>query len=190
MNEVVRTLRWTPAAGGETLRLLQQVWLGTNGLGGIASGTLAGVPTRRYLGLLIAALPAPLGRLVMYNHLTEQLEFGDGNVARIGGEQNHIDDLDIHGCDYLTEFRLEMGLPVWRYQIGEVVIEKQIFMPHMQNTVLVVFRLLQGSDAVRLQLQPSFLFCLLVVCVCFVLLWFFLLLVCVVFFLFCVVLVL
>ena len=158
MNEVVRTLRWTPAAGGETLRLLQQEWLVTNGLGGFASGTLAGVPTRRYHGLLIAALPAPLGRLVMFNHLTEELEFGDGTVARIGGEQHHIDDLDIHGCDYLTEFRLEMGLPVWRYQIGEVVIEKQIFMPHMQNTVHVVYRLLQGSDAVRLQLQPSFQF--------------------------------
>src|SRR3569833_2649980 len=133
MNEVVRTLRWTPAAGGETLRLLQQVWLGTNGLGGIASGTLAGVPTRRYLGLLIAALPAPLGRLVMFNHLTEELEFGDGTVARIGGEQHHIDDLDIHGCDYLTEFRLEKKQPKKQNQIGEVVIEKQIFMPRGRN---------------------------------------------------------
>ena len=44
-------------------------WLVTNGLGGYASGTVAGVPTRRYHGLLIAALPAPLGRAMMLNHL-------------------------------------------------------------------------------------------------------------------------
>lgn len=44
-------------------------WLVTNGLGGYASGTIAGVVTRRYQGLLIASLPAPLGRMVMLNHL-------------------------------------------------------------------------------------------------------------------------
>ena len=41
--------------------LLTREWLVTNGLGGYASGTVAGVATRRYHGLLIAALPAPLG---------------------------------------------------------------------------------------------------------------------------------
>ena len=44
-------------------------WLVTNGLGGYASGTVAGVVTRRYHGILVAALPAPLGRMVMLNHL-------------------------------------------------------------------------------------------------------------------------
>ena len=48
-------------------------WLVTNGLGGYASGTVAGVVTRRYHGLLVAALPAPLGRYVMLNHLLERV---------------------------------------------------------------------------------------------------------------------
>ena len=44
-------------------------WLVTNGLGGFASATVSGEITRRYHGFLIAALPAPLGRIVMLNDL-------------------------------------------------------------------------------------------------------------------------
>ena len=59
----------------------------TNGLGGYASGTVAGAATRRYHGLLIAALPAPLGRTMMLNHLTEQLRLPDGTLVRFGGAE-------------------------------------------------------------------------------------------------------
>jgi predicted glycogen debranching enzyme len=55
----------------------------------------------------------------------------------------------------LTEFRLEAGLPVWRYQIGNIVIEKQIFMRRHQNTVHVIYRMVEGRDTVRLKLMPS-----------------------------------
>src|SRR6476659_1442748 len=48
-------------------------WLVTNGLGGYAAGTVAGVMTRRYHGLLVASLPVPLGRTVMLNHLLERV---------------------------------------------------------------------------------------------------------------------
>jgi glycogen debranching enzyme len=40
-------------------------WLIENGLGGYASATIAGAITRRYHGFLIAAQPAPLGRMVV-----------------------------------------------------------------------------------------------------------------------------
>jgi len=46
--------------------LLTREWLVTNGLGGFGSGTVSGAVTRRYHGLLVAALPAPLGRCVMW----------------------------------------------------------------------------------------------------------------------------
>ena len=59
----------------------------TNGLGGYASGTVAGVITRRYHGLLIAALPAPLGRMVMLSHVAEQFRFADGRRVEIGGRE-------------------------------------------------------------------------------------------------------
>ena len=50
---------------------LTHEWLVTNALGGYASGTVAGVATRRYHGLLVAALPAPLGRVMMLNQVAE-----------------------------------------------------------------------------------------------------------------------
>ena len=60
-------------------------WIVTNGLGGYASGTVCGVPTRRYHGLLIAALPAPLGRTMMLNQLNERLGLPDGTTRPLGG---------------------------------------------------------------------------------------------------------
>src|SRR5688572_28364399 len=58
-------------------------WLVTNGLGGYASGTLSGVATRRYHGLLVSALPAPYGRTVTLCHLLEQFRLPDGKLIRI-----------------------------------------------------------------------------------------------------------
>jgi predicted glycogen debranching enzyme len=59
------------------------------------------------------------------------------------------------GTAVLTEFRLEAGLPVWRYYAAGAVIEKRLFMPYGQNTVHVVYELLSGCDRARLALRPS-----------------------------------
>ena len=122
-------------------------WLVTNGLGGYASGTVSGVVTRRYHGLLIAALPAPYGRVVMLSHLWDRVRLPDRTVAVLSGEE-----LD---RDHLADFRLDTGLPVWRYEVGGFVIEREIRMPHRQNTVHVTYRLAQGAGDVRLTLRPS-----------------------------------
>src|SRR5207344_3365425 len=58
------------------------------------------------------------------------------------------------GFASLAEFRLEDGLPVWRYQIGAVVIEKKIFMVHGQNTTLTTYQMLEGDEPVRVNLGP------------------------------------
>jgi hypothetical protein len=66
----LRRITWPvvdPAADPEGLATRE--WLVANGLGGYASGTVAGVATRRYHGLLIAALPAPFGRMMTLSHL-------------------------------------------------------------------------------------------------------------------------
>ena len=65
-------------------------WLVTNGLGGYASGTVAGVINRRYQGLLVASLPAPLGRLVMLNHLLERVRLHNGQVAWLFASYNTV----------------------------------------------------------------------------------------------------
>ena len=130
-------------------------WLVTNGLGGYASGTVAGVVTRRYHGLLVAALPAPFGRFVMLNHLLERVRLSNRHVSWLGDEDEvagfNAADRDGH----LVEFRLELGLPVWRYEIGDTAIEKRVVMPYGQNTVHVNYRLVAGEGPVRLSLRPS-----------------------------------
>src|SRR4029450_13260180 len=96
---------------GEPTFMPRREWLVTNGLGGYASGTVAGVITRRYHGILIAALPAPLGRTVMLSHVAEEVHFPGGRRVEIGGRERSGDTPDAHGTGYLTEFRLESGVP-------------------------------------------------------------------------------
>jgi predicted glycogen debranching enzyme len=130
-------------------------WLVTNGLGGYASGTVAGVITRRFHGLLIAALPAPLGRVMMLNHLLERVQLPDGQVVWLGDEDEVAGHNASDHRDHLLEFRLELGLPVWVYQVDAYTIEKRIVMPHGQNTVHVNYRLVEGAGPLRLALRPS-----------------------------------
>src|SRR3954454_22568587 len=84
---LVRRMAWSPGQTAHPEPLLNREWLVTNALGGYASGTVAGAPTRRYHGLLIAALPAPLGRTVMLGQVSELLRLPGGRVARFGGEE-------------------------------------------------------------------------------------------------------
>src|SRR3954471_11704074 len=120
-------------------------WLVTNGLGGYASGTVAGVVTRRYQGLLISSLPAPLGRVVMLSHLLERVRLPDHSVVWLGDEGAVAAPNIADRAEHLAEFRLELGLPVWRYELPGAVIEKRILMPYGQNTVHVTYRLLDGA---------------------------------------------
>ena len=158
MPELVRRIPWPPPGASDPESLATREWLVTNALGGYASGTVPGVITRRYHGLLIAALPAPLGRVVMLSHVAEQLTFPDGRCLEIGGRERSGDAADARGTGSLTEFRLESGLPVWRYEVEGLVIEKRLFLPHMQNTVHLSYELLSGADSVQLSLRPSFNF--------------------------------
>ena len=135
--------------------MLRREWLVTNGLGGYASGTVAGVVTRRYHALLVSALPAPLGRFVMFNHLLERVRLTDRRVAWLGDEDEVAGSNAADRPDHLVEFRLELGLPVWTYRLGDIEVEKRVVMPYGQNTVHITYRLLRGSEPVRLALRPS-----------------------------------
>src|SRR5262245_6350935 len=154
MDELVRHMPWARSES-EREALLTREWLVTNGLGGYASGTVSGVATRRYHGLLIAALPAPFGRIMTLSHLSEKLRLANDCEVLLGGDELGNDDLSLYGADYLTDFRLEFGLPVWQYQVEGATIEKQILLPHGQNTVFVIYRLIEGQGPVRLKLLPS-----------------------------------
>lgn len=156
MSEIERRLAWPGKDDAEAL--LTREWLVTNGLGGYASGTLGGVPTRRFHGMLIAALPAPFGRTMMLNQLSETLSLPDGTTVELCGEEAQPDRPQIGIVHHLAEFRLERGLPFWRFEIGDVVLEKYVLMPHRQNTVQVSYKLLAGAGPVKLKLRPAIYF--------------------------------
>ncbi len=148
----LRRIAWTPAVGED--QLIAREWLVTNGRGGYASGTLAGAVTRRYHGQLIAALPAPLGRTVMLNHLFEELRLPDGVHVPLGCREDHV-GLRLECAPFVREYALEDGLPVWHFQVGDFTLEKRVLMPHQQNTVFVRYRLLDSPGPLRLRLRPS-----------------------------------
>src|SRR6185312_8561824 len=103
MDELVRHMPWA-RSNGEREALLTREWLVTNGLGGYASGTVAGVATRRYHGLLIAALPAPLGRVMTLTHLSEKIRIGSGREVLFGGDELANGAPNLHGAEYLVDF--------------------------------------------------------------------------------------
>jgi predicted glycogen debranching enzyme len=142
-------------SGGSMPAVPRREWLVTNGLGGYASGTVAGVVTRRYHGLLVAALPAPLGRFVMLNHLLERVRLPDREVTWLGDEDEVAGPNAVDRRGHLVEFRLERGLPVWRFEIRGFTIEKRVLMLYGQNTVHVTYRHVGGDGPVRLSLRPS-----------------------------------
>lgn len=135
--------------------LLTREWLLTNGLGGYASGTVANINTRRFHGLLIAALPNPLGRTMMLNRLEEALVQEHDERLPLSGLEHESGDLHLAPASHILEYRLEGGLPVWRYEVGDVVLEKRIVMPYRQNTTLVRYELLDGPSEVTLALTPE-----------------------------------
>lgn len=150
-----RVLPWLDIAQSETEPLLMREWLVSNGLGGYASGTLSGVVTRRYHGPLVAALPAPLGRTLMLNHLSERLRLPSGNHIWLSGEERAGGVLELPVRSYLRGFRLEAGLPVWTYEAEGFTFEKYLLLPYRQNTVHITYRVLKGEGVVRVKLRPA-----------------------------------
>jgi len=153
MPDLTRILPSRTVPNPDTDPHLHQEWLVTNGLGGYSSGTVSGAITRRYHGLLIAALQSPFGRMMMLNGLSERLRLNDRTVAYTGAEE--LSGAAPQSIVPVKEFRLEAGLPVWLYELNGFTLEKRLLLPYRQNTVYVTYRLLGGPGNVRLGLRPA-----------------------------------
>jgi predicted glycogen debranching enzyme len=133
---------------------VQREWLETNGIGGFASSTIIGLNTRRYHGLLTAAIAPPAGRTLLLSKLEETLivngERHDLSVNQYPGA------IHPQGNQYQTGFRLD-PFPVFTYEVAGVTIEKAVWMAQGENTVVVQYKCLKKKREVkecRLELHP------------------------------------
>ena len=134
----------------------QLEWLETNGLGGYASSTICGAHTRRYHGMLVAAIKPPVGRYVLLSKLEETLIL-DGRRFDFS---SNIYDAAIYprGFEVLTAFRAD-PFPCFTFELGDIELEKRVFMLDGSNATVVEYAITKGNpiDA-QLEIRPLIAF--------------------------------
>jgi predicted glycogen debranching enzyme len=128
-------------------------WLVTNGLGGFASGTVAGANTRRYHGFLMASLKPPVARTLLVAKVDLSVDYLG---ARYDLTSNEFEGGAIapQGYVHLESFSLRDGLPVWRYAFADALLEMCIFMAPGANTSYLLLDLLRGSSPLHAEFRP------------------------------------
>src|SRR5262249_28157688 len=130
----------------------EREWLVTNGIGGFASGTVAGVTTRRYHGLVVAALDPPLGRTLLVARIEETAQY-DGKEYALSSSRWVDGTVSPQGYVNLERFRLEGSCPVWTFASADARLEKRIFMQTGANTTFVQYSLISAAQPLHLELK-------------------------------------
>ncbi|MGH7899828.1 MAG: amylo-alpha-1,6-glucosidase [Candidatus Binatia bacterium] len=129
-------------------------WLETNGKGGFASSTVVGANTRRYHGLLTAALSPPCRRYVLLSRVEEVIE-PEGRAVELACNF-YPGCVHPQGYQFLSSFRLD-PFPHYTYWIGERGLEKTVFLVAGEDTVVIRYTLFAGPGCF-LQLRPFLAF--------------------------------
>lgn len=127
-------------------------WLVTNGIGGYASGTVAGILTRGYHGLLVAALKPPLERTVLVTKIDETADY-DGTIYPLFANRWADGTIEPHGYHYLESFHLEGTIPCWGFAFGDALLEKRIWMQREANTTYISYAFIRGTQPLSLSLK-------------------------------------
>lgn len=136
----------------------QYEWLETNGLGGWSSSSITGAHTRRYHGLLTAAVVPPAERMVLLSKLDETIvlgQAGDTVPTRIELGVNLYPGKTIHpnGHHYLNSFTKDL-FPQWEYEAEGIRLKKTVAMVHGENTVLILYAITKATKPFTLELLP------------------------------------
>ncbi|MBI4307390.1 MAG: glycogen debranching enzyme family protein [Chloroflexi bacterium] len=132
---------------------LEAEWLVTNGLGGYASSTVVGANTRRYHGLLVAALKPPVGRTALLSKLEEELEVEKARYT-LSASEYHDGAIAQGGYQLLRSVRFEGSIPTFVFQAGRAVLEKTVWMARERNTTYVRYTLREAPVPAVLHLRP------------------------------------
>ena len=126
-------------------------WLATNALGGYASSTVVGLNTRKYHGLLVAALAPPVRRMVLLSRVEETL-YRDGWPFPLACNE-YPGTIHPEGYRLLKAFSHE-PFPRWAYQGEGWALEKSLHLLRGQNTVCLAYTLLGGEKPLEMELRP------------------------------------
>lgn len=126
-------------------------WIETNGLGGWASSSIIGAHTRRYHGLLVAAVPPPADRFVLLSKMDDTIVINDEKFELSCNNYGAV----IHptGNTYQKNFSINM-FPEFIYEAGGVALKKTIAMLHGENTTIVLYEVLKAEKEFQLETQP------------------------------------
>ncbi|BAZ39654.1 putative glycogen debranching enzyme [Calothrix sp. NIES-4101] len=127
-------------------------WLVTNGIGGFASGTIAGLLTRRYHGLLMAALKPPLGRTLLLTKLDETVVY-DERTYPLHANRWADGIVSPQGFRHIESFTMEGTIPLWRFACADAILEKRIWMQQGENTTYVQYLLRRATQPLKLSLK-------------------------------------
>ena len=134
---------------------MRREWLVTNGLGGYASGTVAGVNTRRYHGLLVASMNPPVQRMVLLASVEEWLRSADGPPQPLSAAEYWDGTIYPDGFRRLEAVEIDGMLPTFRWLVDGRIVEKRIWMELGVNRTVLTYRLVAGPP-ISLQLRPLF----------------------------------
>ncbi|MEV6924899.1 amylo-alpha-1,6-glucosidase [Dactylosporangium sp. NPDC051485] len=122
-------------------------WLVTDGLGGYATGTIAGLRTRRYHALLVTP-----DRQVALAALDPVLSVPGRPDARLAMHEWVSGALEPAGHQLLESFEIVDSVPRWRWRVGEYVLEREVAMTRGRNAVAVVHRLVAAPPGAEVTL--------------------------------------
>lgn len=128
-------------------------WLETNGLGGYASSTVSGANSRRYHGMLVAAMKPPVERMVVISKLEESLRVGDQRFELSANQYPGV--VYPQGYQHLTGFKKDL-FPEFTYTAGSVELKKTIAMLQGENTTLVMYEVLSAPSSFTLELMALY----------------------------------
>ncbi len=135
---------------GEFKDLVQREWVISNGIGGFASSTVVGANTRKYHGLLVAALTPPARRFLILSKVDESIEF-NGNKYPL--YTNICDNYISDGYKRIESFEKKY-VPIFTYKIEDISIKKTICMQYGRNTVVILYKIKNGKNKTKLTLAP------------------------------------